>query len=222
MNGSVVTTVSPQSQLTEGGAISRDGRYVAFDVLKGGDVNVWIADSSGGNLRQLTTGNADESATFSADGRFVYYQHWSEGTVHLYRVPFSGGPPVQVSDLQMKDPRVSHAGDRVLVPYYDEKSSQWMVGIISAADGRLLQTADISLATQGFPTFSPDDKSLLYGETHDSVTNLWKKPVTGGEGTQFTHFPSELIFNSVITPDGKLVMGRGHIQSDAILIRNFR
>ena len=222
MNGSVVTTVSPPSQLTEGGAISPDGRYVAFDVLKGGDVNVWIADSNGGNLRQLTTGKADESATFSADGRFVYYQHWSEGTVHLYRVPFSGGPPVQVSELQMGQPSVSHAGDRILVRYYDEKSSQWMVGIISAADGRLLQTADISLATQGFPTFSPDDKSLIYGETHNSVSNLWKKPVTGGEGTQFTHFPSEQIFNSVITPDGKLVMGRGHIQSDAILIRNFR
>lgn len=73
-----------------------------------------------------------------------------------------------------------------------------------------------------FQHFSPDDKSLLYGETHDSVTNLWKKPVTGGEGTQFTHFRSEQIFNSVITPDGKLVMGRGHIQSDAILIRTFR
>lgn len=91
-------------------------------MLKGGDVNVWIADSNGGNLRQLTTGNADQSATFSADGRFVYYQHWSEGTVHLYRVPFSGGPPVQVSDLQMKDPSVLHGGDRVLVRYDDEKS----------------------------------------------------------------------------------------------------
>lgn len=117
-------------------------RDTAPHVLKGGDVNVWIADSNGGNLRQLTTGNADQSATFSADGRFVYYQHWSEGTVHLYRVPFSGGPPVQVSDLQMKDPSVLHGGDRILVRYDDGKSSQWMVGIISAADGRLLQTPD--------------------------------------------------------------------------------
>jgi serine/threonine protein kinase/Tol biopolymer transport system component len=222
MKGSVVTTVSPQGQLTEGGAISRDGRHVAFDVLKGGGFNIWIADSNGGNLRQLTSGNADEKATFSADGRFVYYQHWSEGKVHLFRIPFSGGQPVQVSDLQMNSPSVSHAGDRILVQYYDEKSSQWKVGIISAAAPRLQQTADISLATQGFPSFSRDDKSLIYGETHNSVTNLWKKPVAGGEGTQFTYFPSEQIFNSVIAPDGKLVMARGHIQSNAILIRNFR
>jgi eukaryotic-like serine/threonine-protein kinase len=222
INGSSVATISPAGQLTEGGAISRDGRYVAFDVLKGGDLNIWIADNNGSNLRQLTTGNADEKATFSSDGRFVYYQHWSEGKVHLFRAPFAGGQPVQMSNLQMGNPSVSHGGDRILVQYYDENSSQWKVGIISAADGKFLQPVDISLTTQGFPMFSPDDKSLIYGETHNSVTNLWKKPVSGGQGTQFTHFPSEQIFNSVLTPDGKLVMARGHIQSDAILIRNLR
>ena len=222
INGSSVTTVSPSGQLTEGGAISRDGRYVAFDVLKGGDLNIWIADSNGGNLRQLTHGNVDERATFSSDGSFVYYQHWSEGKVHLFKIPFAGGQPDQVSDLQMNSPSVSHGGERILVQYYDEKSSQWRVGIISAKDGKFLQAVDISLATQGFPSFSPDDKSLIYGETHNSVTNLWKKPASGGEGMQFTHFPAEQIFNSVVTPDGKLVMARGHVQSDAILIRNFR
>jgi serine/threonine protein kinase len=221
MNGSSITTVSPPGLLTESGAISADGRYVAFDILKGGDVNIWVSDSTGANLRQLTNGNADERATFSPDGRWVFYQHWAEGKMHLFKIPFSGSEPVQVSDLQMGNPSFSHRGDRILVQYYDDKSSEWKVGIISAADGKLLQTADISLANQGFPGFSPDDKSLIYGETHDSVTNLWKKPVTGGEGAQFTHFTSEQIFNSVMT-DGKLVMARGHIQADAILIRNFR
>ena len=222
MSGSSIATISPSGQLTENGAISRDGRYVVFDVLKGGDVNVWMADSNGANLRQLTHGNADERATFSPDGRWIYFQRWSEGKMHLFKVPFDGGEPVQVSDLQAGSPSFSHHGDRILIQYYDDKSSEWKVGILSAADGKLLQTADISLATQGFPLFSPDDKSLIYGETHNSVTNLWKKPVNGGEGTQFTHFPSEQIINAVMTPDGKLVMARGHVQSDAILIRNFR
>jgi Tol biopolymer transport system component len=222
MSGSSITTVSPPGQLTEGGAISPDGRYVVFDVLRGGDVNIWVADSSGANLRQLTNGNADEKAAFSPDGRSVYFQRWSEGKMHLFKVPFEGGDAVRVSDLQMGLPSFSHRGDRILVQYYDDKSSQWNVGIVSAADGKLLQTVDISLATQGFPQFSPDDKGLIYGEIHNSVANLWRKPVSGGEGTQITHFTSELIFNSVMTPDGKLVIARGHTQSDAILIRNFR
>jgi Tol biopolymer transport system component len=222
MNGSSITPVSPPGLLTERGAISADGRYVALDILKGGDANIWVADSKGADLRQLTNGSADEKSTFSPDGRWVFYQHWSEGKVHLFKIPFSGGEPVQVSGLQMSNPSFSHRGDRILVEYYDDKASEWKVGVISAGDGKLLQTADISLTDQGFPMFSPDDKYLTYGETHNSVTNLWKKPVTGGQGTQFTHFTSEQIFNSALTPDGKLVMGRGHIQADAVLIRNFR
>ena len=220
MNGASVTTVSPPLLLTQGAAISCDGRYVAFDVLKGADLNIWIADSNGENLRQLTTGNVDEGAAFSSDGHLVFYRHWSEGKVHLFRVPFTGGHPTQISDLQINGQSISHGGDRILVSYYDEKSSQWKFGIISAADGKFLQPVEISV--EGFWAFSPDDKSLIYGETHNSVTNLWKKPVSGGESKQFTRFPSEQIYNAVLTPDGKLVMARGHSQSDVILIRNFR
>jgi TolB protein len=137
MSGSSITTVSPPG-LTESGAISRDGRYVVFDLLTGGDVNIWVADSNGANLRQLTHGNADEKGTFSPDGRWVFYHHWSDGKMHLFKVPIDGGEPVQVSDLQMGYPSFSHRGDRILVQYYDDKSSEWKVGIISAVDGKLL------------------------------------------------------------------------------------
>jgi serine/threonine protein kinase len=223
MNGSLVTTVSPPGQWAEGSAISPDGRHVVFQVLNKGGFNIWVADSNGDNLRQLTTGNADVGGgTFSPDGRFVYYTRWSEGKEHLFRVPFAGGQPTQVSELQINYVSFAHSDDRMLVKYYDEKASQWTVGIISAASGKFLQTVDISLTTQGYPMFSLDDKSLIYWETHNSVTNLWKKPVSGGEEKQLTHFASEEIFDAVFTPDGKLIMARGHTQSDAILIRNFR
>ena len=61
----------------------------------------------------------------------------------------------------------------------------------------------------------------MYGETHNSVTNLWKLSLDSGARTPLTSFTSEEIFNSVITADGTLVMARGHHHTDAILIRNF-
>jgi Tol biopolymer transport system component len=69
--------------------------------------------------------------------------------------------------------------------------------------------------------FMPDDKALVYGETHNSVTNLWKLSLDTGVRTQLTNFSSDEIFNSVIAPDGTLVMARGRHHTDAILIRNF-
>ncbi len=221
MDGSDVVQVSPGDGSCFSPTISRDGRYVGFMCLQGGTPNIWIANADGSNLRQLTSGTADMAPKFSPNGAFVYFQHWSEGNVHLFKVPFSGGQPVQFSELQIQDQSFSHRGDRILVQYFDDKTSQWKVALVSAADGKFLGPVDVTLTTQGFPMFMPDDKSVAYGETHNSVTNLWKLSLNSDARTPLTSFTSEEIFNSAISPDGTLVMARGHHNTDAILIRNF-
>ena len=221
MDGSGEVQVSPGDEFCDSPTISHDGRYVAFMCLKGGNPNIWIAEADGGNWRQLTSGNADLNPTFSPDGAFVYFQRWSESKVHLFKVPFSGGQPVQVSELQIITQSFSHRGDRMLVQYFDDKAAQWKVGILSAADGKFRGQVDVTLTTQGFPLFMPDDKSVAYYETHNSVTNLWRLSLDSGARTPLTSFTSELIFNAAITREGTLLMARGHSNSDAILIRNF-
>jgi Tol biopolymer transport system component len=221
LDGSNVAQVSPPDEFCDQPAISRDGQRVGFTGFKENKPNIWVANVDGSDLRQLTFGNVDLNPAFSPDGAFVYFQHWSEGKVHLFKVPFGGGQPVQVSELQIAGQSFSHHGDRLLVKYFDDKASQLKVGMLSAADGKFLGPVDITLTTQGFPMFTPDDKGLVYGETHNSVTNLWKLSLDNGTRTPLTNFTSDLIFNSVITPDGTLVMGRGYNHTDAILIRNF-
>jgi len=221
MDGSGVVQVSPADETCYSPTISRDGRYIGFMCLKGGKPNIWVANTDGSNLRQLTAGNADVSPTFSPDGAFVYFQRWAEGKVHLFNVPFSGGQPVQFSDLQIQNQYFSHRGDRILVQYFDDKASRWKVGIISASDGKFLRPVDIDLTTQTFPIFMPDDKSVAYLETHNSVTNAWKLSLDSGARAPLTSFTSEQIFSGAMTEEGTAVMARGHDNSDAILIRNF-
>ena len=221
LDGSGAAQVSPADEFCNGPAISHDGRYVGFSCFKNAKPNIWIADVDGGNLRQLTFGNADLDPVFSRDGHFVYFQHWSEGKVHLLKVPFAGGTPVQVSDLQIQNHSFCHEGVQMVVKYFDDKASQWKVGVVSTADGKFLEPLDISLTTQGFPMFTPDDKSLVYSQNHNSVANLWRMTLNGGTRTPLTNFTSDEIFNFVMTADGTLVMARGHHHTDAILIRNF-
>jgi eukaryotic-like serine/threonine-protein kinase len=221
LDGSGASQVSPADEFCAMPALSHDGSHVGFTCFKDGKPNIWLAKVDGGDLRQLTFGNIDLNPAFSPDGAFVYFQHWSEGKVHLFKVPFGGGQPVQVSELLINGQSFSHHGDRIVVKYFDDHGAQWRVGILSAADGKFLGPVDITLTTQGFPMFTPDDKGLLYGETHNSITNLWKLSLDSGARTQVTNFTADEIFNSVITPDGTLVMARGHHHTDAILIRNF-
>ena len=221
LDGSNATQVSPADELSDQPAISSDGRRVAFTGFKENKPNIWVANIDGSDLRQLTSGNADLAAGFSPDGESVYFHRWSGGKVHLLKVPVASRQPVEVSDMQIGNHSFSHRGDRIVVGYFDNKAAQWKVGMLSAADGKFLGPVDISLTTQGFPMFTPDDKGLVYGETHNSVTNLWKLSLDSGARTPLTNFTSDFIFSSVITPDGTLVMGRGHHHTDAILIRNF-
>jgi serine/threonine protein kinase len=220
LDGSGQTQVNPAEEFCIHPAISRDGRHVGLTCFQGGRPNIWIANTDGSDLRQLTFGNADLEPMFSPDATWVYFQHWSEGKVHLFKVPLVGGQPVQVSEIQIGSYSLSHRGDRILAEYFDDQAAQWKMGIISATDGKLLGPVDLSIATQ-FPMFTPDDKGLLYGETHNSVTNVWKLSLDTGARTQITNFTSDEIFNAAITPDGTLVIARGHHHTDAILVRNF-
>ena len=54
------------------------------------------------------------------------------------------------------------------------------------------------------------------------AANLFNQPLAGGTPTQLTHFRKGVINSFAWTADGKLLMARGEVRSDAVLISNFR
>ena len=140
IDGSGSVQVSPADEFCGSPTISRDGRYVGFTCLKAGNPNIWIANADGSDLRQLTFGNADLQPAFSP-------------TAHSFT--FSTGPKARFTSSRYRSPAGSrsrsrtcrsrinpspHRGDRIVVKYFDDKASQWKVGILSAADGKFLAT----------------------------------------------------------------------------------
>jgi Tol biopolymer transport system component len=68
-----------------------------------------------------------------------------------------------------------------------------------------------------------DGHSLLYAENKRGVGNIWRQSIAGGTPEQITHFDSDLIYFFDVSRDGKrLVMDRGRITSDVVLIRDLR
>ena len=224
--GATPLQVTPQDHVPEGVAVSRDGRYVAYCAIpkSSAQPNLWMVNTDGSNLRQITHSNADEMPVFSPDGEWLYYNHWAGGKVHLFKVPVAGGAPVQVTEYQAEIPAMSHRGDRMVARYYDEKILQWKIGVISTADGKLLQVLDLNPGLNGgTPSWLPGDEAVLYYETKNQIANLWKLSLKTGERTQLTHFTTpEVLFSYDIDSNGRLIMARGRVDSDAVLIRNFR
>ena len=52
--------------------------------------------------------------------------------------------------------------------------------------------------------------------------NLFLLPLKGGEPRQLTRFREGAIFSYAWTPDGKIVLSRGEVKTDAVLITDWR
>ena len=92
-NGARTTLLTDSSRLW-GPVFSPDGKEIAYSRDEpNGLWHLWITQASGGEARQLTTGNVPEIyPRFTPDGNAVFFNTWGAEPLSLGRVPSNGGP----------------------------------------------------------------------------------------------------------------------------------
>jgi Tol biopolymer transport system component len=202
-----------------------DGRYVVFDLIfdpATGDQNVWRTDSTGGNLKQVTTGKHEGHPECSPDNRWAYYISYGEQP-KLARVPIDGGTPQIISEFPINglfdlspDGKLAAFATLEHVGEHKEK-----LAIVSTESGQNAKTVDFERPRFGILRFSLDGKSIVYPTRDRGVENLWLQPVDGSKGRYITDFKAERIYDFHWSFDGKqLALVRGHNDSDVVLIRD--
>src|ERR1700738_3410866 len=82
-------------------ALSPDGRTLAFTVATSDlphakrSTKIWLMDADGGNLRQVTNGDADSSPAVSPDAPTLAFA----GSNNLSLLPLGGGEPRQLTSI---------------------------------------------------------------------------------------------------------------------------
>ena len=202
-----------------------NGQYVVFDSLfrKGGsDNNIWRIDSSGGNLKQLTTGRQDSHAVCSPDGHWVYYMQQEDET-RVARVPIDGGSPLTVSTLSVIQSQFDISPDGKFVAFETlvHSPEHKLKLVVVATDSGEARQLDFERGSFGLMRFAPDGKSVVYPTRENGVDNLWEQPLDGSKGRQITNFTSGHIYDFHWSFDKKqLAMVRGHTDADVVLIRD--
>jgi serine/threonine protein kinase len=201
-----------------------DGRHVVSLLgLHGGkgSQNVWRADVSGGNLKQLTQGKADNLPVCAPDSRSVYYM---DGNGIVMQVPIEGGASRIVSEVSASgffdvspDGRTLAFGTVDHAAGHEEKIAL----VATETGGTIKMVAFQRPRVTNLIRFSRDGKSLIYTIRENGVDNLWQQPLDGSAGKQLTSFKAEHIWDFHWSPDGsKLAMVRGHTDSDVVLMRD--
>jgi Tol biopolymer transport system component len=104
------------------GSVSGDGRLLAFNVLRRGDLHsdVWVVPMDGGESpRPFVDTDVDERwARFSPDGRWLAYVSDAAGVDQILVAPVPGpGPHLQISTDGGRDPMWSHDGRSIFFRY---------------------------------------------------------------------------------------------------------
>ena len=215
--------LSPQALQNQGPAVSPDGRYVVWASWSGA-LGIWRMDIDGSNPKKLTD-RPGRSPQVSPDGKWVVY---SNPTLILMKIPIDGGDEVRLTDKPGGRAVISPDGKLIACNYKDEANGQYKIAIIPFEGGPPTRVFDLPPDSRVGRNISPmqwtpEGRAIAYIVTSNSVSNIWAQPLAGGEPKPLTDFKDQRIFNFAWSRDGKqLALSRGVVNSDVVLITNFR
>src|SRR5216117_796616 len=120
-----LTRLSFDDGLQFGATWSPDGRYIAYSSDRGGKLDVWVKQVSGGDPIQITKGKGNNwQPDWSPDGRYIAYRS-EDGEGGLFVIPSLGGAGLErrISSFGYH-PRWSPDGSKILF----QKHFTWLDG----------------------------------------------------------------------------------------------
>jgi hypothetical protein len=174
--------------------------------------------SEGSDLRQLTHGPGEFGAQIAMNGQFVLYLLQNR---EFWKVPLRGGTPVKVLDNATT---VALAPDSKRIAYIHYQAGVDRTRIMLAVapvDGGP-PSVDISAPQASALRWTPKGDALTGLRPVNGATNVFRWDLPSGAETQLTHFKKGLIGKHAWTTEGKLLMTRGEVLSDVVLIHDFR
>ncbi len=224
-NGSNVRQLTSGMKRNYAPAVSPDNRFIVLHSNRSGAFQVWRMDRDGSNPIQLTSRNSESNwPQFTADSKTVIYQHFESGASGvLWKVPVEGGEAALVADGFAIRPVVSPDGKWLGFWHNDGKpNSSWRLGLMSLEDNSKIRFFEVAPTVKvqwdTLLRFSSDGRALTYVDHRGGIDNLWAQSIDGGAAKQITSFTDSRIFSFDWSREGALVLSRGVITSDVVLI----
>jgi len=156
--------------------ISPDGKRIAFVSDRSGSWEIWICDSDGSNLRQLTSYGKDVSVPqWSPDSSRVTFAANPEGRYEIFTVGANGGSPkrLNASPVGSNNPSWSRDGRWI---FYDDLAASGRICKVPVEGG-----SPVCVTTKYWGAVeAPQGDSIYAMETTPTGQDLWRVPAKGG------------------------------------------
>lgn len=148
--------------LNTSAAVSPQGDKVAMVLSRSGDPNIWICNTDGTGLRQLTHTRADDSCPcWSPDGRYICYATKMHARRRLAKIPVEGGEPEALPTAGAPDPtEPDWSPDGQFIAFCSQSGDYFNICVMRA-DG---SGSPVVLVSGQHPSWSPNSRTLVYND----------------------------------------------------------
>ncbi len=160
---------------------SPDGEHIVFGSSRSGHAELWLSDSQGDNLVQLTNLKhfTPPLPSWSPEGQRIAFTSASEGHLDLYVIDLEDGLPRRLTDDPSNDGRPSWSADGQWIYFSSDREGYFQTWRIPASGG----TAELVLADESVsPMVSPDGQFIYVNKI--DTPGLWRYPHDGGPATR--------------------------------------
>ena len=158
------------------------GGKVAFIGTRTGHKEVYVCDTDGGNLQQLTSdANLSVGPALSPDGRRLAYTGYKSGYADIYVINLASGARDRVVKFPGTNTGAAFSPDGRELAMSCSKDGNPELYVTDVGGGnarRLTHTPGV----ESSPTWSPDGSELIYVSDAGGPPQLYRIPSSGGTG----------------------------------------
>ena len=165
---------------------SPDGRKLAFQSNRSGELGVWTCDADGSNCVQLTSFGSAQGGTprWSPDSQWIAFDSRVEGRSQIYVIQADGGGQRRMTNSPADDITPSWSHDGRWIYFASDRSGRMEIWKMPAVGGAAVQVTRAG----GGPAFESADSGYLYYFKYSGVWQdpgpLLRLPLRGGPEVQ--------------------------------------
>ena len=158
-----------------------DVGYIAFSSLREGDYDIYMIDTNGQNLRNLTnspdTGEFDP--TFSPDGRYMAYHAHHNRNADIYVLDLETQTRRRLTDHLSNNRNAAWSPDGKWIAFISDRHGDYDIYKISPKGGNLQRVTRLPNRNEYAPAWSPDSQSIAFYTSDGKGAHIYTASAAG-------------------------------------------